>query len=115
MRPPPPQTAFRELLRRLSETGVECIVVGGVAAFAHGSARLTVDLDIVYRRTQENIRRITDCLKPLHPYPRGAPPGLPFQWDEKTVEFGLNFTLKTDLGFIDILGEISGGGPYEEL
>src|SRR5438105_4210032 len=96
----PPQTEFRKVLALLSASGVEFIVVGGVAAFAHGSARLTTDVDVVYHRTPENIRRIIRCLAPYNPYPRGAPPDLPFQWDERTFAFGSNFTLKTTLGWI---------------
>src|SRR5262249_505344 len=49
------------------------------------------------------------------PYPRGAPPGLPFQWDERTVENGLNFTLVTRLGSLDLFGEVAGGGTYQQL
>jgi hypothetical protein len=108
-------TQFPELLRTLSLAGIEYIVVGGAAATAHGSARLTRDLDIVYRRTPENLDRIVNTLAPLSPYPRGAPPGLPFKWDRRTVEFGLNFTLRITLGEIDVLGEITGGGRYEAL
>jgi len=37
---------FRELLAALSHANVEYIIVGGVAAFAHGSSRLTQDLDV---------------------------------------------------------------------
>ena len=32
-----------------------------------------------------------------------------------TVTSGLNFTLQTSLGHIDLLGEIAGGGGYEQL
>jgi len=46
---------------------------------------------------------------------RGAPPGLPFDWSVRTISNGLNFTLTTSLGAIDILGEITGGGTYDEL
>jgi predicted nucleotidyltransferase len=46
---------------------------------------------------------------------RGAPPGLPFEWSEETLRRGLNFTLSTTLGAIDLLGEIVGGGTYENL
>ncbi len=49
------------------------------------------------------------------PYLRGAPPGLPFVWDERTVSRGLNFTLTTALGDIDPLGEITGGGGFDQL
>jgi hypothetical protein len=54
-------------------------------------------------------------LAPLNPYLRGAPPGLPFLWSESTLLAGLNFTLVTSLGSLDLLGEITGGGGYKEL
>lgn len=47
--------------------------------------------------------------------PRGAPSGLPFEWSVTTLRRGLNFTLATDLGPIDLFGEVAGGGTYEEL
>ena len=108
-------TDFKALLRILSEAGVECIIVGGVAAAVHGAARATFDLDIVYRRTPENVRRLVLALTPYHPYLRGAPPGLPFRWDVATIQHGLNFTLTTDIADLDILGEIVGGGGYDAL
>lgn len=108
-------TDFRALISALAGGRVEFIIVGGAAATAHGSARLTQDLDIVYRRTHENISRLVQSLAPHAPYLRGAPPGLPFKWDERTVEAGLNFTLTTDLGALDALAEITGGGRYEDL
>lgn len=108
-------TDFRALLRALSMNGVEFVIVGGAAAIAHGSARLTQDLDIVYRRGRANHQRLIDALGGLHPYLRGAPPGLPFRWDLETLGHGLNFTLVTDQGDIDLLGEIVGGGAYEQL
>jgi hypothetical protein len=108
-------TDFNALLSILTEHKVEFIIVGGAAATALGSARLTFDLDIVYRRSKENIERIVNALRPITPYLRGAPPGLPFRWDVQTVERGLNFTLTTTLGPLDILGEIAGGGGYDQL
>lgn len=107
-------TSFGELLRVLGDGHVEFIVVGGVAAFAHGAARLTQDLDL-YRRSPENLRYMVEALAPYHPYPRGAPDGLSFKWDQRTVSFGLNFTLRTTLGFVDLLGEITAGGTYDDL
>jgi predicted nucleotidyltransferase len=108
-------TDFERLLKVLQEGGVEFIVVGGAAATAHGSARLTEDLDLVYSRKPENIVRLATALEPLAPYLRGAPPGLPFLWDAETIRSGLNFTLTTSLGDLDLLGEIVGGGGYEDL
>lgn len=108
-------TDFRSLLETLTDAGVEFIVVGGAAATGHGSARLTQDLDVVYRRSAENHVRLVSALSKHAPYLRGAPPGLPFRWDDQTIERGLNFTLTTSLGDIDLLGEIAGGGGYEQL
>lgn len=106
---------FGTLIARLADAGVELIVIGGVAAAAHGAARTTLDLDVVYQRTPENLKRLVGALAPLSPYPRGAPAGLPFLWDTQTLANGLNFTLVTTLGDIDLLGEITGGGGYDTL
>ena len=108
-------TDFNALLRLLTENEVEFIIVGGAAATAHGSARLTLDLDVVYKRSSENIARIVNALRPIKPYLRGAPAGLPFDWSSETIARGLNFTLITSLGSLDLLGEIVGGGGYEQL
>ncbi len=108
-------TDFKVLLEALVSARVEFIVVGGFAATTHGSARFTADLDVVYRRSSENLTRLVASLAPHDPYLRGAPPGLPFVWDAKTLEMGLNFTLVTKLGWIDLLGEITAGGRYEAL
>lgn len=108
-------TQLEQLLSRLQDAEVEFIVVGGVAARAHGSSRLTDDLDIVVSRTPANLARIVNALLPVRPYLRGAPPGLPFDWSVPTLRVGLNFTLTTTIGSIDLLGEITGGGGYAEL
>jgi predicted nucleotidyltransferase len=108
-------TQLPSLIQSLANGGVEFILIGGVAATAHGSARLTQDVDAVYSRTPENLRRLAEALAPFKPYLRGAPPGLPFRWDVATLERGLNFTLTTELGPLDLLGEIPGGGTYLEL
>ena len=106
---------LRDVLVLLAAHRVEFIIVGGVAATIHGSARVTHDLDLVYSRTEQNLVRLVAALEPEHPYPRGAPPGLPFRWNVETLRRGLNFTLQTDLGDLDLLGEITGGGGYPQL
>ena len=106
---------FREILPLLVRHGVRFIVVGGGAAIVHGYASLTYDVDIVYARDKENIRNLAAALQSYQPYLRGAPQGLPFRWDEQTIQAGLNFTLTTTLGDLDVLGEVAGGGTYERL
>lgn len=108
-------TDFEALLATLVRHEVEFIVVGGAAAIAHGSSRLTQDLDIVYDRSPANLERLVAALADYRPYLRGVPPGLPFVWDGATLARGLNFTLVTSIGDIDLLGEITGGGAYRDL
>jgi predicted nucleotidyltransferase len=107
-------TDFGGLLAALAGAGVRFIIIGGAAATVHGSARLTQDLDVVYERSRDNMQRLVNALAPHHPYLRGVPPGLPFLWDTETLRRGLNFTLTTDLGDIDLLGEVP-GGTYPDL
>ena len=103
---------FKTLLTALAANNVEFVIIGGLAATLHGSARVTYDLDIVYNRTAENLSRLVDALGRYQPYLRGAPEGLPFKFDVDTLKRGLNFTLTTSVGPIDLLGELSGIGSY---
>jgi hypothetical protein len=89
---------LERLLDAFANAGVEFIVIGGIAARAHGSARVTQDVDVVYARSDRNIRRLVDALAPFRPCVRGAPPGLPFEWSTAAVTAGLNFTLATTIG-----------------
>lgn len=106
---------FLAPLDALTAAGVRFILVGGVAATAHGSVHLTVDVDVVYDREPGNVGRLAAALAPHAPCLRDAPPGLPFRLDRRTILAGLNFTLATALGDLDLIGEAAGGGTYEAL
>lgn len=108
-------TSFPKLLEVLTQGQVDFIVVGGVAVVAHGHSRMTKDLDICYSRELANLDRLANALSPFDPYLRGAPPGLPFVLDSRTLRSGLNFTLRTKLGDIDLLGELTGVGTYSDI
>jgi len=103
------------LLKVFQDSNVDFILIGGIAATVHGSSRVTQDVDVVYKRSDENYKKIVYAVGPLNPYLRGAPKGLPFLLDERTLRSGLQFTLDSDLGPIDLLGEVAGGGNYENL
>jgi len=103
---------FQTLLTILSDGGVEFVVIGGVAMYARGSAHLTRDLDLCYDRRAENVDRLVRAVAPYHPRLRGAPPDLPFVFDAVTAKRGMNFTLATDVGALDLLGEVAGLGEY---
>lgn len=103
------------ILRALSANEVDFVVIGGIAAVAHGSAYITQDLDISYARTGANLARLARALAPLHPRLRGVSEDLPFQLNAATLRAGLNFTLATDIGDIDLMGEIAGFSSYEQV
>jgi hypothetical protein len=106
---------LEQIIPPLVEGGIDFILIGGKAAILLGSARVTFDTDVVYDRSKANLERISRLLKPFSPYLRGAPPGLPFVLDVPTLRNGLNFTLTTKLGDLDLLGEVAGGGTYKQL
>lgn len=108
-------TDFEGLIQRLRGADVRFVLIGGFAGTVLGSPRITVDLDIVYARDADNLERLASALEPLSPYLRGAPAGLPFRLDVATLARGLNFTLTTAMGDLDLLGEVVGGGTYEQL
>jgi hypothetical protein len=108
-------TDFRRFLERLADHEVQFVIVGGVALVLHGSARVTQDLDICYARDVDNLERLSTALADVSPTLRGAPADLPFTLDEPTLTAGLNFTLRTTIGDIDLLGEVSGVGGYRDV
>jgi len=105
---------FEKTLRLLSDSGVRFVIIGGLAVTIHGSSYVTFDLDICYARDDENLVRLARAFQSVNPRLRGAPAGLPFRFDEETLRRGLNFTLTTDLGDVDLIGEVVGVGEYAE-
>ncbi len=106
---------LRELLKRLTEHEVRFVVIGGVALIARGVQRATEDLDIAYARDRENLSRLANALAAIRPRLRGVEGDLPFVLDEASLRSGLNFTLDTDLGPLDLLGEVPGLGSFEHV
>jgi len=108
-------TKFERSVQILCDAGVEFVIIGGVAANLHGSARVTFDLDICYKRSGANVKRLADALAPFQPRPKQFPEGVPFVWDERTLRNTTVLTLDTSLGEIDLLAEVAGIGAYEEV
>ncbi len=106
---------FEPALKSLTSEKVDFVVVGGLAISAHSTGYITTDLDFCYLRTRENLKKIVAALAPFKPRFRNFPEELPFVWDERTLQSGTNFTLKTSIGDIDLLGEVAGIGDYEAV
>jgi hypothetical protein len=112
---PPLSNIIEAPLRLLGEYKVDCVIVGGVAAAIHGSMILTNDLDVCYAREQPNLKRLAAALQSVHARLRNVPEGLPFILDAETLHRGLNFTFTTDIGDVDLLGEVQGVGHFEDV
>ena len=102
------------LLTALYDAEVEFLIVGGYGAWLQGSRIITSDLDVCYRRSNQNISRLVKALQPLHPKLRGAE-DIRFLLDERTISQGMNFTLLTDFGDLDLLGQLAGVGGFDEM
>jgi predicted nucleotidyltransferase len=112
---PEPPLDLRRLLAALEAHRVRFVVVGGIALAVHGSDHVTLDVDLAYSRAPENLSAVAAALAEFHPRLRGAPEDLPFRWDARTLRAGLNFTLTTEAGRVDLLGEVSGVDSFEGL
>ncbi len=102
------------LLEALVNGDVEFVVVGGVAAVLHGAPVTTLDLDIVHRRTEENVSRLLSVLSDLEAETR--PPRVPPLRPTKVMLLGAGqLNLSTRLGPLDPLCVLSSGEDYEAL
>jgi hypothetical protein len=105
----------RPLLGALARNGVDFVVIGGLAGMAHGSAYPTFDLGVAYALDPGNLERLAAALREIGVALRGAPPGLPFPADARTLASGSNFTFDTEYGSFDVLGHADGVSSYEDL
>ena len=106
---------FKEIITTLKNHNIRFVLIGGRAATIQGSAYPSYDVDICHLRDKENLENIVKALKTFNPYLRGAEKDLPFIFDTETLQKGLNFTFSTDIGDIDLIGEVSGIGGYDEV
>jgi hypothetical protein len=108
--------SFATQLGGLISEEVGFVVVGGVAAAAHGSARVTSDLDLCYDAgNPQTVVRLARLLAAWKAYPRGVEEGLPFIMDERTLQSAPVMTLVTTEGPLDILDRIAGVGNYDAV
>ena len=105
----------QKILHLLNQARVSFIVVGAYATIAHGAQQRTEDLDICHQRTPANYKKLISVLQPLHARLVDIPPDLKVPFDESSLAQGTNFTLMTDEGRLDLLGELSAVGGYNEL
>ena len=104
------------MLGGLVASNVHFVVVGGLAAAAHGSSRVTNDLDICYDALDDaNLVALAGLLATWTAYPRGVETGLPFIMDDRTLRGAPILTLTSSEGDIDVMDRIAGVGPYAHV
>lgn len=106
---------FEAILAELVARGVRFVIIGGVAATIHGSARLTNDIDLCYDTAPDNIDRLVAILTEWRAYLRGVEPGLSFILDARTFRDTPLMTLTTTMGAIDLLDVVPGVGSFEKV
>ena len=110
--------SFASMLSGLTKKKVRFVVVGGVAAAAHGSSRVTNDLDICYdAEAVANIAALASLLAGWRAYPRGIEEGLTrsFIMDDRTLRNAPILTLTTSEGDIDVMDRVAGVGTYDAV
>jgi predicted nucleotidyltransferase len=104
---------FLDILRVLNRHQVEFITVGGLAAVFNGAPIVTVDVDILHRRTPENVARLLAALRELGAVyrndPRNIAPG------ESHLLGPGHQLLRTKHGDLDVLGTIDDTVVYEDV
>jgi len=110
-----PEFHLLSLLRRLSEGGVDYVVIGGVAVAVHGYGRSTKDLDIAYATDPANLEALGAVLLALNARLRGVPDDVPFVPDARTLRRVQILTLDTSDGGLDLLVNPDGAPPYEAM
>lgn len=108
-------TGSQKILDALSHAEVNFILVGAYAAIAHGAQSQPDDLDICYECSKENYRKLMKAFEPLNARLVNLHSGLDAALEKHSLAHGTNFTLRTDVGRLDLVGEISGVGGYRDL
>jgi hypothetical protein len=88
--------------------------VGGFGAVSLGSSVVTRDVDLACDLSPGNLLRVWQALDGLHPVHRMTPDRLPFTREQAGRGDWNNLYLATDLGQLDLLGEVKGIGGFEQ-
>lgn len=110
------EPAFDQLLRRLTEAGVEFVLIGGLAVNAWGVVRGTKDVDIVVAPDLENLERVAEVAVAVHGHIQtgesflSTPPSIAAQ-----LACGERVAIETQLGQLDVVQGLAGVPTYDEL
>jgi predicted nucleotidyltransferase len=102
-------------LRRLVAEKVDFVLVGGLAAVAHGASTVTEDVDVCIRFDTPTLHALFRALSGTNPRQRMTPDRPPLGSDPLAYVGFKNLYVVTDDGVIDFLGNITGLGPLDRV
>lgn len=110
-----PQTPLEVAVQTLRQHGVATIVIGGQAGLLHGSPRLTLDVDLCYQRTPDNLAGLATALREMGAKLRVPGGSVPFPIDADFLDRTSQLTLSCDGFDLDLLADVPPLGAYEAL
>jgi len=110
-----PEFDPRGMLRRLTEGGVDYVVIGGIAMIAQGYVRTTRDLDIAFAGDTANLEALGQVLTALDARLRAVEDDVPFVADAATLDGVQMLTLETSMGWLDVHKIVPGVSRYSDL
>jgi hypothetical protein len=106
---------FYSLLKKLSQSQVDFVLIGGFASVTHGCTEITEDIDICCDFNPANLLKLQKALADLHPVHRMTPNKIPLELTEESCKDLKNLYLDTDLGQLDCVSFVQGVGGFEEV
>jgi len=105
------------IVRVLLEHGIRFVVIGGLAAQAHGSVMITRDIDVTPAMDSDNLTRLSAALTELNARVRhpDITEGLPFGHDATSLAAATFSNLITDYGELDLSFHPAGTGGFDDL
>lgn len=112
------------ILRALESHGVEYILIGGLAAIAHGSTLATADADVLPSPEPENLDRLLDALESLSAKVLVGEQRLAIEsgepWEVSELRRGVDglrqaqaWHFSTSAGSVDVVMTATGVGAYD--
>jgi hypothetical protein len=102
------------ILRALAEHSVDYVLIGGLAVQTHGHVRTTQDADVIPAPDPANLDRLATALRSLEA--RVLNPGHEgSSVDARTLPRATIWQFATRDGGIDVMHEVPGGAPFEDL
>ena len=110
-----PDRGDDRIVTSLIDAAIEFVVVGGTAAVLQGAPIVTEDLDILHRRTAENVDRLQAWLLAHGAYHRFDLANRRLPPSRESLLGDGHVNLMTDLGKLDVLCTLAPGEGFDEV